>query len=281
MTGAFAHGVGVMQICPPGWKEWVTDFWWGLRHIWRELHQKFPGRHRSFGVAESAIDLPAMSSAPPRKPSPLDYGLSERDVIWISRLSNIGLIWLLGLPFLWGVASEVPAAGLLVLFWVFPPLIPALISFLLPMFHPAYPKWKIYRKAMNAYSSWLENEKRRRLSWWFYQTGDSLETEVANLYCALGYRVDQKGGPGDEGVDLFASKNELIVVVQCKAHRKPVGPAAVRDLYGALLHHKADLAALVSPRGFTAGAKSFARGKPIELLDADKLVELAGRHNLG
>jgi len=121
-----------------------------------------------------------------------------------------------------------------------------------------------------------EKQRKRQLAeWWLSQTGTSLEEETASLYSSLGYRVERKGGTGDEGVDLILRWDDKRIIVQCKAHAKPIGPKVVRELYGTLVHHKAHRAILVSPSGFTQKAAEFADGKPIELLDAFSLVELS------
>ncbi|MCI0721539.1 MAG: restriction endonuclease [Acidobacteria bacterium] len=118
-------------------------------------------------------------------------------------------------------------------------------------------------------------EEQRRTSvapWWHCQDGRSLEHETGRLFKLLGYSVRETGGANDEGVDLVLARAGEHVIVQCKAHTKPIGPSVVRELYGALHHHKANRAVLVSPFGFTEAAKSFAENKPIELLDAEGLA---------
>jgi restriction system protein len=122
-----------------------------------------------------------------------------------------------------------------------------------------------------------EDRRRRYTEWWLSQTGVTLEQETAKLFAKLGYQVEHRGGAGDEGVDLMLRQAGKVIVVQCKAHVRPVGPAVVRELYGTLMHHRAHQAMLASPSGFTDSAVSFAAGKPIELLDANKLVELSDR----
>ncbi len=122
-----------------------------------------------------------------------------------------------------------------------------------------------------------EDRRRRCAGWWRSQTGATLEQETAKLFAKLGYQVEQRGGAGDEGVDLMLRQAGKVIVVQCKAHARPVGPIVVRELYGTLMHHRAHQAMLASPSGFTDSAVRFAAGKPIELLDANKLVGLSDR----
>jgi len=80
------------------------------------------------------------------------------------------------------------------------------------------------------------------------------------------------GGTGDGGVDLILWKDGKEIIVQCKAHARPVGPGAVRDLYGAMMHKHATEAWLVSTMGFSQGAKSFSVGKPLKLFRIDDIL---------
>ena len=64
------------------------------------------------------------------------------------------------------------------------------------------------------------------------------------------------------------------IIVQCKRHKNPIGPAVVRELYGSLSASKAQAAILICTGGFTKGVYRFARDKPITLLDIDGIVEL-------
>src|SRR5207245_2230123 len=45
-------------------------------------------------------------------------------------------------------------------------------------------------------------------------------------------------------------------------------------LYGVLMHRRADSAKLVVTASFTSDAVAFARGKPIQLIDSDALLQL-------
>ena len=63
--------------------------------------------------------------------------------------------------------------------------------------------------------------------------------------------------------------------MQCKGHKKPIGVGAVRDLYGTMMHSGAESAVLACPAGFTKGVREFATGKPIRLMSATDLVEMA------
>lgn len=91
---------------------------------------------------------------------------------------------------------------------------------------------------------------------------------------ALGYSVRHVGGQGDHGIDLFGEKDGELTVVQCKRFtgRPTVGEPQVRDLFGAMHAEKATRAIAITAGYFTEEAKAWARGKPIELWDADRIV---------
>ena len=101
------------------------------------------------------------------------------------------------------------------------------------------------------------------------------EKLVAEVYKDLGYRVRHLGQTGDHGVDLeVRTPQGEHWVVQCKRWRDPVGEATIRELYGTLLHEKADRGVMVTSAQITPAAKNWSRGKPIDLVDGPALIRL-------
>ena len=102
------------------------------------------------------------------------------------------------------------------------------------------------------------------------------EDLLGEAYRRQGYRVEETLGSGaDGGVDLVLGLNGKITLVQCKRWKgKPVPVQTVRELYGILHDRGASSAKLVATARFTAEAIAFAKGKPIELVDSDALLEL-------
>jgi len=129
-----------------------------------------------------------------------------------------------------------------------------------------YPAFKSYQKAISEYQQQLERWFRDQESWWQSLDGGSFEAELAGLLQKRGYDVCRTGASGDEGVDLILKQDDRRIAIQCKAHKHPVGPGPVRDLYGTLMHRKDTEAWLISTSGFSRGAEEFASGKPIRLL---------------
>ena len=125
----------------------------------------------------------------------------------------------------------------------------------------------------------LAAERRKREKYWKSMSGVEFERELAQLYMAQGYRVQLTPKVGDGGIDLILEKNGKTTVVQCKAHKKPVAPYVVRDLYGSMMSYGADDAILACTGGFSKGVVKFAQGKPIKLISASDIARVAQRSN--
>lgn len=78
------------------------------------------------------------------------------------------------------------------------------------------------------------------------------------------------------------AKNGEKWIVQCKRYRGSVGEPYVRDLYGTMLHEKAQRASIITSGKFSRQALAWAEGKPIDLYDGEKLLKILRRlHKLG
>jgi len=110
----------------------------------------------------------------------------------------------------------------------------------------------------------------RAMSW------RDFERLVAEAYARLGYRVEETGQSGaDGGIDLILRRDGRTTLVQCKRWRtQSVGVAIVREQFGLLMHHGADATIVVTTGDFTPEARAFAAGKPMELVDGMRLLEL-------
>ena len=122
-------------------------------------------------------------------------------------------------------------------------------------------------------SKFKELEKKYA-KYWLNLSGYQFEKEVAKLYEAHGYDVQVTKGSGDGGIDIFLEKAGRRYGVQCKNHHKAIGPAAIRDLYGAMSHEGLDAGIFIASSGYTKGAKEFARNKAITLLDINNVLRM-------
>lgn len=140
-------------------------------------------------------------------------------------------------------------------------------------------------EAINAYNKAIEQheaEKRKfqewqhrtKVDWWFKLSGHQFEAELGKIFKKLGYTVFQTSGSGDGGADLILKKDKETTIVECKAHKKPIGPAVVRALYGVMKDFGADKAIIASLSGISKGSDDFIKDKPIELMDVHDIVAI-------
>ncbi len=115
------------------------------------------------------------------------------------------------------------------------------------------------------------------------------ERFCADLLRHLGMvRVVVLGGAGDKGIDGmgFLPSGPIVttkVAFQCKRYSHAVQPKDVREFRGAI-GHKAEKGIFFTTDFFTAAAQEAAgedMGKPIELIDGDRLVELLEQNQFG
>lgn len=210
-----------------------------------------------------------------KKPTLVDYRITEDDVSraqpvkkWLI-VSALGLMVLgLGLltkyeetPYIWlFLLIAIPPYGAIISYYV--------LKYLLCLVWPVYRSVQTFKHATDKYEKWWI---RTQVSFWDSLTGRQFEREVANLLSRLGYSAQLTPASDDKGVDILLGNG---TIVQCKAHKKPIGPAVAREVYGTLRAHKARTAILVSKSGFTRGVIEFARGKPIHLWDVGALIEM-------
>lgn len=120
-----------------------------------------------------------------------------------------------------------------------------------------------------------EFEKTRELSALQSLSPDDFEELVAETFRRLGHRVKVVGARGDHGVDVrVRASNGEKWVVQCKRYKGTVGEPTVRDLYGTMLHEKADRASVVTSGRFSRQAQTWAEGKPIDLYDGESFLKV-------
>lgn len=86
----------------------------------------------------------------------------------------------------------------------------------------------------------------------------------------------------DGGVDAIAFDPDPIrggkIVIQAKRYTNVVGVSAVRDLYGTTMNEGATKGILVTTADYGPDAYSFAKGKPLTLLNGGNLLYLLEKH---
>lgn len=140
--------------------------------------------------------------------------------------------------------------------------------------------WRSVGKSWPAYLfPWLSGFQWRALSvqQMYALTPSEFEAYVAErVFARQGYRVLNTRDTKDGGIDiLLTDRQGRRSVVQCKRYSHTVGEPVVRDLYGTMIDAGATRAFLVTTSAISADARRWALGKPIELIDGQRLVQLA------
>ncbi len=112
----------------------------------------------------------------------------------------------------------------------------------------------------------------RDLSW------RRFEELVGEAYRRQGYRVIENDSAGpDGGIDLVISRQGKRYLVQCKQWRsQKVGVKVVREMFGLITAEQAADGIVITSGQFTRDAAGFAKGKPLELVDGERLATLIG-----
>jgi len=109
-------------------------------------------------------------------------------------------------------------------------------------------------------------------------TGQEFEALIAALLCRMGFDIELTKASHDGGIDIRARCSvpflQGVYIIQCKRYLGSVGEPFVRDLFGVVTAERANKGILVTNSAFTPSALAFAAGKPLELIDGNRLVDL-------
>ena len=112
--------------------------------------------------------------------------------------------------------------------------------------------------------------------WWWTLDGWQFEQEVARVFRLHGYKANVTKGSGDGGVDIILKKDGKTLIVQCKHYQNPLGPEAVRALWGCKDDFKAEKVIMVASSGLTQASRDFVNNKPEYLvLNLDDIIRMA------
>ncbi len=96
------------------------------------------------------------------------------------------------------------------------------------------------------------------------------------LFARHGYKVENTQESRDGGVDIIVEDSSgRRAIVQCKRYSGTVGAPTVRDLYGTVIHNGVDMGYLVTTGKISNMAREWAAGKPLILVDGDRLIRFS------
>lgn len=100
------------------------------------------------------------------------------------------------------------------------------------------------------------------------------EEMCANILNETGWIAKATKKSGDQGADVYAEKDGLSVVLQCKLTNTPVGNKAVQEAISGQKYMSADFSVVVTPAKYTPGAQDIARVARVLLLHHEDLPHL-------
>jgi restriction system protein len=108
-------------------------------------------------------------------------------------------------------------------------------------------------------------------------TGPEFEVYCAQKLEQGGWSVLRKGGTGDQGVDLVATRGHIRAAIQCKRYSRPVGNKAVQEVAAGRQFEQCDLAVVVSNADYTPAARQLANSLGVLLIHHSELATLNNR----
>lgn len=126
-----------------------------------------------------------------------------------------------------------------------------------------------YLEDLRYYEYW---QWKKEKDYWLSLTGEQFEHALAALYRDISFQAEVTRAGGDNGIDIIVNNEKESFIVQCKAHRSKIGPSAIRDFYGTMIHYGYEKGVFASLSGFTSGAIEFAQDKNIMLIDVNDII---------
>lgn len=109
-------------------------------------------------------------------------------------------------------------------------------------------------------------------------TPEAFEQLITNLFNAMEFDAHPTQRSKDGGVDCIAYYKKSVVggkyVIQATRWTRTVQVDAVRDLFGAMDHERANKGILITTSTFGPACHKFADGKPLQLIDGSGLLAL-------
>ena len=245
-----------------------------------------------------------------KKPFPEDFGLTEKDISLFTSAEletpkhQLILTGLAGIPVCMFFATGILGSFLSIFIGSEAFGIAAVLGFLSSFF---LIQWKqifrrrssyfrerrssyvLFKKKLGYYTAHIKALETNRLKaekaemqknyeYWFSLDGKRFEEDLKALLLRSKYTsVRLTPVTGDQGIDLWATAPDgRTAIFQCKAHKKKIGPSAVRDLFGTFvaLKGKADYAVMVALSGCTSGARTYAQQNGIQMWTINNILKL-------
>jgi len=105
-------------------------------------------------------------------------------------------------------------------------------------------------------------------------SGFEYEKLCGKILCEFGWSVEYTKGSNDQGVDLLATRDSIILCIQCKRHKSAVGNDAVQAIFAGKTFYSATHACVVTTSDYTKSAKELAASVDVALLKTKDLYSI-------
>ena len=103
--------------------------------------------------------------------------------------------------------------------------------------------------------------------------GSEFENFIALLFSKMGYSAKTTKSSGDQGIDVIAERNNLIIGIQAKCYGGSVGNTAVQEAVAGKKYYNCNKIIVVTNNYFTASAIDLARVNNVILWDREILKD--------
>jgi hypothetical protein len=101
--------------------------------------------------------------------------------------------------------------------------------------------------------------------------------EFENLLCSFftnqGYECSTTKASGDQGIDLIAEKDGVVIAIQAKCYTGTVGNHAVMEAFAGMKYYKANRCMVITNSTFSKSAIDLAQANGVILWDRQILIE--------
>jgi hypothetical protein len=119
---------------------------------------------------------------------------------------------------------------------------------------------------------------------WLAETADPLAIPTDGIdfehWCAerieeQDWTVRVSKASGDQGIDIEAMRDGVLIAIQCKRYTQPIGNKCVQEAYTGAKHYRADKAVVIGTGGYTRAALALAENTGVILIDAENIASFS------
>ena len=104
-------------------------------------------------------------------------------------------------------------------------------------------------------------------------SGIEFENFLCSFFSNQGYECSTTKASGDQGIDLIAEKDGVVIAIQAKCYTGTVGNHAVMEAFAGMKYYKANRCMVITNSTFSKSAIDLAQANGVILWDRQILIE--------